>query len=164
MPVPRAVFFDFDGVLADTENVHIAAWERTFNEFGWNVPAEVCARAAEVDDRAFLAELFAAHGVLDGDIAGWVRRKQSLTVALLSDAPRTYRGKVKNAQEAHEAIRPAGDDMRLPEELAGELASTDERRGNPVILKILKSCLDLQSPLSRGQPPTPPITKLGYER
>ncbi len=30
----------------------------------------------------------------------------------LADKPRRYRGKTKNAQEAHEAIRPAGDQMR----------------------------------------------------
>ncbi len=30
------------------------------------------------------------------------------------DAPRQYNRKVKNAQEAHEAIRPAGDSFRLP--------------------------------------------------
>ena len=30
------------------------------------------------------------------------------------DAPRRYDGKVKNAQEAHEAIRPAGDRFRTP--------------------------------------------------
>ncbi|TDO39170.1 DNA topoisomerase I [Paractinoplanes brasiliensis] len=35
--------------------------------------------------------------------------------------PRHYKGKVKNAQEAHEAIRPAGDSFRTPAELAGEL-------------------------------------------
>ena len=32
----------------------------------------------------------------------------------LPDAPRTYQSKVKNAQEAHEAIRPAGDSFRTP--------------------------------------------------
>ena len=32
----------------------------------------------------------------------------------LPDAPRTYTSKVKNAQEAHEAIRPAGDRFRTP--------------------------------------------------
>jgi DNA topoisomerase-1 len=32
----------------------------------------------------------------------------------LPDAPRTYTSKVKNAQEAHEAIRPAGDSFRTP--------------------------------------------------
>ncbi|HEY0882326.1 MAG TPA: type I DNA topoisomerase, partial [Archangium sp.] len=37
--------------------------------------------------------------------------------------PRQYVRKVKNAQEAHEAIRPAGEAFRTPEELSGELAS-----------------------------------------
>src|SRR5690606_15049756 len=41
--------------------------------------------------------------------------------------PRTYTGKVKNAQEAHEAIRPAGDVFLVPGEVAGEL-STEEYR------------------------------------
>ena len=35
-------------------------------------------------------------------------------------APRTYDRKVKNAQEAHEAIRPAGDSFRTPREVAAE--------------------------------------------
>jgi DNA topoisomerase-1 len=37
------------------------------------------------------------------------------------DAPRQYNRKVKNAQEAHEAIRPAGDSFRLPRDVQGEL-------------------------------------------
>jgi DNA topoisomerase-1 len=36
-------------------------------------------------------------------------------------APRRYERKVKNAQEAHEAIRPAGDRFRTPAQVAGEL-------------------------------------------
>ncbi len=35
--------------------------------------------------------------------------------------PRIYASKVKNAQEAHEAIRPAGNEFRKPEALRGEL-------------------------------------------
>jgi DNA topoisomerase-1 len=40
----------------------------------------------------------------------------------LPDTPRTYASKVKNAQEAHEAIRPAGEAFRTPAEtgLTGE--------------------------------------------
>ncbi|NHN55392.1 type I DNA topoisomerase [Calidifontibacter sp. DB0510] len=37
------------------------------------------------------------------------------------DKPRVYAGKAKNAQEAHEAIRPAGDRFRTPAQVAGEL-------------------------------------------
>ncbi len=36
--------------------------------------------------------------------------------------PRQYNRRVKNAQEAHEAIRPAGDRFRTPGEVSGELA------------------------------------------
>ena len=34
----------------------------------------------------------------------------------LPDTPRTYTSKVKNAQEAHEAIRPAGESFRTPDQ------------------------------------------------
>ena len=46
----------------------------------------------------------------------------------LPDAPRTYAGKVKNAQEAHEAIRPAGESFRTPREvtLSGDEAKLYE--------------------------------------
>ena len=37
------------------------------------------------------------------------------------DEPRNYAKKVKNAQEAHEAVRPAGDRFRTPAQVAGEL-------------------------------------------
>ncbi len=39
----------------------------------------------------------------------------------IPDAPRQYARKVKNAQEAHEAIRPAGDFFRTPKDLEREL-------------------------------------------
>ncbi|MDB5350934.1 MAG: haloacid dehalogenase superfamily protein subfamily variant 3 with third motif having or [Planctomycetota bacterium] len=89
---PRAVLFDFDGVIADTENIHIAAWERTFAIMGWDVSPVVCARASEEDDREFLVKLFASRGIEDGDTIGWVRRKQALTVSMLADFPRVYPG------------------------------------------------------------------------
>ncbi len=43
------------------------------------------------------------------------------------DEPRTYTRKVKNAQEAHEAIRPAGDTFRTPGQLAGQLNGDEFR-------------------------------------
>jgi len=39
----------------------------------------------------------------------------------LPDKPRPYRSKAKSAQEAHEAIRPAGDHFRTPNSVAGRL-------------------------------------------
>lgn len=43
----------------------------------------------------------------------------------VADKPRQYAGKAKNAQEAHEAIRPAGEHFRTPGEVGNEL-SRDE--------------------------------------
>jgi DNA topoisomerase-1 len=50
------------------------------------------------------------------------------------DKPRRYERKVKNAQEAHEAIRPAGDSFRSLDEAAGALGA-DERRLYELIWK-----------------------------
>ncbi len=58
-------------------------------------------------------------------------RKQAAELygaSYIPDAPRTYASKVKNAQEAHEAIRPAGDSFRTPAQVAREHLSSDERR------------------------------------
>ena len=41
--------------------------------------------------------------------------------------PRIYTRKVKNAQEAHEAIRPAGETFRMPEQVAAELGPDELR-------------------------------------
>ncbi|WP_439031400.1 type I DNA topoisomerase [Gordonia terrae] len=41
--------------------------------------------------------------------------------------PRQYTRKVKNAQEAHEAIRPAGESFRTPGQVAGQLESDEFR-------------------------------------
>lgn len=57
----------------------------------------------------------------------------------LPDAPRTYRRKVKNAQEAHEAIRPAGENMRTPDEASKEL-DADERKLYELIWKRTIAC------------------------
>jgi DNA topoisomerase-1 len=43
----------------------------------------------------------------------------------VSEKPRTYASKSKNAQEAHEAIRPAGDTFRTPSQLEGVLRGND---------------------------------------
>ncbi|HEV3167343.1 MAG TPA: HAD family phosphatase [Isosphaeraceae bacterium] len=88
----RALLCEFDGVIADTENIRIVAWERTFGAMGWAVDPEVCARAAQVDDDTFLKDVFARRQIHDGDIKGWVSRKQRLAVAMLADSPRVYPG------------------------------------------------------------------------
>ena len=52
---------------------------------------------------------------------------------------RVYHGKVKNAQEAHEAIRPAGTPFRKPEAIKGEL-DRDQYRLFELIWKRTVAC------------------------
>lgn len=57
----------------------------------------------------------------------------------LPDAPRVYTTKAKGAQEAHEAIRPAGEVFRTPKEVEGNL-SADEYKLYDLIWKRTLAC------------------------
>ena len=91
---PRAVLFDFDGVLVDTENIHVAAWQRTLTRIGWELSDEAAAPAAEIDDRIFLAQLFAARKIENPDLNGWIKIKQALAESMLADGSQIYPGVV----------------------------------------------------------------------
>jgi DNA topoisomerase-1 len=62
-------------------------------------------------------------------------------------APRRYDRKVKNAQEAHEAIRPAGERFRLPDEVRGELDRDEQALYELVWMRTVAS----QMADARGQ-------------
>lgn len=80
---------------------------------------------------------------------------------------RTYKSKVKNAQEAHEAIRPAGDRIRTPDEVRGELDGDEQRlyelvwirtvacqmadaRGNKLTIRLRATSTDNESAIFRA--------------
>jgi DNA topoisomerase-1 len=60
---------------------------------------------------------------LSGEALGAARRQveELYGADYLPEQPRVYRSKSKSAQEAHEAIRPAGGRFRTPKELASKL-------------------------------------------
>ena len=51
--------------------------------------------------------------------------REKYGASYLPDAPRTYTTKVRNAQEAHEAIRPAGETFRSPEQVRSEVPKSE---------------------------------------
>jgi DNA topoisomerase I len=58
-------------------------------------------------------------------VAARTQARQMYGDAYVPDAPRRYERKVKNAQEAHEAIRPAGETFRTPERVGAELSGDE---------------------------------------
>src|SRR5580693_7238634 len=59
--------------------------------------------------------------------------------AYVPDAPRRYERKVKNAQEAHEAIRPAGESFRTPEQAGRELSGDELRMYELIWMRTVAS-------------------------
>jgi DNA topoisomerase-1 len=66
---------------------------------------------------------------LSAEAVGAARRQaaQLYGPEYVPDRPRVYASKAKNAQEAHEAIRPAGDNFRTPAQVAAELRGDEFR-------------------------------------
>ncbi len=104
---PKAILLDFDGVIADTENLHVAAWQRTLSALGWQVPDLVAAASAEIDDREFIRDLFTSRGIPAVKVEEWVRRKQVLTIRMLANSPRLYPGVVELVRELQGRVRLA---------------------------------------------------------
>ncbi len=77
----------------------------------------------------------------------------------LPERPRIYRSKVKNAQEAHEAIRPAGHPFRLPDSVRGELDPSEFR----LFELIWKRTIASQMVDARGFRTTITVTGAGAE-
>ena len=57
----------------------------------------------------------------------------------MPDKPRMYKSKVKNAQEAHEAIRPAGSVFKSPDEIRGKVDAGEYKLYNLIWKRTLAS-------------------------
>jgi DNA topoisomerase I len=84
--------------------------------------AQVMRLAQGLYERGYITYMRTDNVVLSDEALAAVRTEVGRTYGtqFLSSAPRQYSGKVKNAQEAHEAIRPTTP-LRSPDSVAGEL-------------------------------------------
>jgi HAD superfamily hydrolase (TIGR01509 family) len=92
MPVP-AVVFDFDGVLADTEGLHLEAFQEAFAARGWTLTdAAYAERYLGYDDRTTVVRFAADHGftVGAGQLAAVMRDKARVFERLRSSGSVLY--------------------------------------------------------------------------
>jgi HAD superfamily hydrolase (TIGR01509 family) len=95
------VFWDFDGTMARTENLHVAAWQRAVSHVGIPFPRHAFAAAATDDDRQLLADLFARYQLQYDDalIYRWCRAKQQILVDMLRLTPVIYPGVAETVRQ-----------------------------------------------------------------
>ncbi len=88
--------------------------------------AQVMRIAQGLYERGFITYMRTDATTLSDEAMGAIRTKVQETYGApsLSPSPRQFATKVKNAQEAHEAIRPTVP-LRAPEQVAGELNGTE---------------------------------------
>lgn len=74
-----AVVFDFDGVLADTEGLHLRAFQEAFAARGWTLDAVAYAdRYLGYDDRTTIVRYAADHGLsIEADAVATVMREKA---------------------------------------------------------------------------------------
>ena len=102
----QAVLWDFDGVIARTENLHVAAWQRVVRHVEINLPRGAFDRAATDDDRDLVARAFDQIGIKlhASQVRAWCANKQAILVELLKAAPPIY----PNVTEAMRALAQKG--------------------------------------------------------
>jgi len=87
----RAVIFDMDGVLVDSERLHIDAWHVLFAQKGISVSEETFRNAIGQSDLSFLEELFAARGLRD-EVIPWLLEKKVIFDRILRERGRLFPG------------------------------------------------------------------------
>ncbi len=105
----RAIIFDFDGVIADSEPIHLAAFQRALGEIGIFLPRdEYIARYLGYDDRACFRAILTDRGRGPGpaEIEDLVGRKAMALRECIHREVGIYPG-------VHELIRDAAPRCRL---------------------------------------------------
>ena len=90
-----AVIFDFDGVLADTEGLHLAAFQRVFQARGWSLDrAEYFDHYMGFDDEGVFIEYARTRGLVlsPADRADVLQQKADAFAALITSGQLLYPG------------------------------------------------------------------------
>ncbi|MFM7131541.1 MAG: HAD family hydrolase [bacterium] len=98
-----AIFWDFDGTLARTENLHVAAWHRAIGHVGIPFARSDFATAATDDDREMLTKIFLKHNLPENQplVYKWCRAKQQIMAEMLRWAPVIYPGVTETIRRLH---------------------------------------------------------------
>ena len=99
-----AVVWDFDGVIARTENLHIAAWHRAVSHVDIDMPRSIFQDAAVIDDRELIARAFASFDISlsASQIHDWCAAKQRILHQMIQSSPPLYPGVEQVIKRLHQ--------------------------------------------------------------
>lgn len=100
----KGVVFDLDGVLVDSEGLHVEAWRRLFAQHGLEASEPDYARGVGMSDADWLEWLLASRGAT-GDIASLREAKRRVFQALLAANVRPFPGVVALVRALHGEFR-----------------------------------------------------------
>jgi len=100
----RGVVFDLDGVLVDSEGLHVEAWRRVFAQHGLEATDAELAQGVGMSDVDWLVWLAARRG-LTADIAALREAKRGVFQALLEADARPFPGVVDLVRTLHLGFR-----------------------------------------------------------
>jgi HAD superfamily hydrolase (TIGR01509 family) len=87
----KAVIFDMDGVIIDSEGIHSGVWQSIFNEAGIRISEEDYHHAVGRQGSDFLNKIFEKNG-LDFSLDDWLVRKQHVYRERLSQEVNIFPG------------------------------------------------------------------------
>ncbi len=136
MPL-QAIVFDFDGVIADTEPVHLMAFQEGLTSIGLSLSREeYLSTYLGVTDREAFTLVASAQGrtLTDGEIDRLIREKTTRMQALLTATPLVFAGVEDRVREfaAHVPVAIASGALRA--EILAVLTAVDLARDIPVIV------------------------------
>lgn len=89
----QGVIFDLDGVLVDSEPLHVEAWQRLFDGQGMQVTEEEYRHGIGMTDMAWIAYLFGRRG-RETDPAWWQAEKRRIYRGVLAEKGTPFPGVV----------------------------------------------------------------------
>lgn len=95
MSILRAIVFDFDGVLADTEPLHLAAYQEVFSDIGVELsPEEYYEEYVGYDDEGMFRRMGEIRGwqLTDEQIAALIRQKSEVFEQVIARTDVLYAG------------------------------------------------------------------------
>ena len=172
MATLRAIIFDFDGVVADSEPIHLAVFQRVLGEEGLFLsPEEYYARYLGYDDKGCFQAFLTAHGrpafpqQIDDLVARKARAyldhiKQHLTIfpgvrELVRAAAVRYRLAIASGALRHE-IEYILECAGIRKEFEHITSAEDVRHGKPHPEPFLHALTSLNRAARAGQPPLAP--------